>query len=230
MKNTVAVVLTVLAFSSSSATGAMGADWPCFRGPNHDGISAEAITWPKGGPKQVWKINVGIGHSAVSVAGDRAYTMGNNNDTDTIFSLDVATGKVVWKYSYPCNEKVGIKDYDGPFATPTVGNGVVYTLSRKGDLFALDAENGKLIWGRNIVRDDGAKPPTFGGFAGSPLLLGNKLILNASPGGMALDAKTGKTLWKSGVGTGGHSSPVPFPIRQKTYLAIPPPPTLPLPH
>ena len=118
----------------------MGADWPSFRGPTHDGKSAEAITWPKDGPKQLWKINVGIGHSAVSVVGDRAYTMGNTNDTDTVFSIDVATGKVVWTHSYPCNEKVGIKDYDGPFATPTVANGVVYTLSRKGDVFALNAK------------------------------------------------------------------------------------------
>ena len=131
MKYTVAVaVTTVLVFGSS--TRMMGADWPSFRGPTHDGISAEAIAWPKGGPKQVWKINVGIGHSAVSVVGDRAYTMGNTNDTDTVFSIDVATGKAVWTHSYPCNEKVGIKDYDGPFATPTVANGVVYTLSRKG--------------------------------------------------------------------------------------------------
>ena len=78
-----------------------GADWPSFRGPTHDGKSAEAITWPKDGPKQIWKINVGIGHSAVSVVGDRAYTMGNTNDTDTVFSIDVATGKVIWTHSYP---------------------------------------------------------------------------------------------------------------------------------
>jgi len=38
--------------------------------------------------------------------------MGNTNDTDTVFSIDVKTGKVVWTHSYPCNEKVGIKDYD----------------------------------------------------------------------------------------------------------------------
>ena len=64
------------------------------------------------------------------------------------------------------------------------------------------------------------RPPGFGGLAGSPLILGDKLILNGSPGGMALDAKTGKTLWKSGDGPGGHASPVPLQIRQKTYLAI----------
>ena len=67
IKNSVAIVLAgVFAFGSFSATKIMGADWPCFRGPNHNGISTEAISWPKGDPKQVWKINVGIGHSAVS--------------------------------------------------------------------------------------------------------------------------------------------------------------------
>jgi len=37
---------------------AVAADWPSFRGPNHDGKSAETITWPKTGPKQLWKINL----------------------------------------------------------------------------------------------------------------------------------------------------------------------------
>jgi outer membrane protein assembly factor BamB len=212
------VLMTVLAFGSS--TRMMGADWPSFRGPTHDGKSAEALAWPKEGPKQLWKINVGIGHSAVSVVGDRAYTMGNTNDTDTVFSIDVATGKVVWTHSYPCAEKVGIKDYDGPFATPTVANGVVYTLSRKGDVFALNAKDGKVIWARNIVKEDDVRPPGFGGLAGSPLILGDKVILNGSPGGMALDVKTGKTLWKSGMGPGGHATAVPMQIGGKTHLAI----------
>ena len=65
--------------------------------------------WPKDGPKQLWKINVGIGHSALSVVGARAFTMGNTDDIDTVFSIDIATGKIVWEHSYPCNEKVGIK-------------------------------------------------------------------------------------------------------------------------
>jgi hypothetical protein len=34
--------------------------------------------------------------------------------------------------------------------------------------------------------------------SGSPLALGDELILTPRPGGMALDRKTGKTLWKSG--------------------------------
>jgi outer membrane protein assembly factor BamB len=46
------------------------------------------------------------------------------------------------------------------------------------------------------------------------------LILNGSPGGMALDLKTGKTLWKSGKGPGGHATPVPLQIGKKTHLAL----------
>ena len=81
-KNTIAVIVAST-LALGSVTTLMGADWPSFRGPNHDGRSPETITWPKDGPKQLWKINVGIGHSAVSVVGDRAYTMGNTDDIDT---------------------------------------------------------------------------------------------------------------------------------------------------
>src|SRR6267378_1710093 len=75
--NVVAMVTGIFAVGSFSATRMMGADWPCFRGPNHDGISTEAIVWPKSGPRPVWKINVGIGHSALAVVEDRAYTIGD---------------------------------------------------------------------------------------------------------------------------------------------------------
>jgi outer membrane protein assembly factor BamB len=219
-----ACLAVVLAAMTSARL--LAADWPAFRGPTHDGISTERLVWPRNGPKEKWRINVGIGHSAVSVVGKRAYTMGNANETDTVYSIDIDTGKVVWTHSYPCNEKVGIKDYDGPFATPAVADGVVYTLSRKGDLFALDAKRGTVIWQRNIVQQDDVRPPGFGGLAGSPLVLGEKLIVNGSSGGMALDRKTGKPLWKSGTGSGGHATPVPMRIAGRTYLAIHGPRTL----
>ena len=219
--NPLSKVLVVAAMLLPGVSAVLrGADWPSFRGPSQNGISSEAIAWPKAGPRQIWKINVGIGHSAVSVVGNRAYTMGNANETDTVYAIDVDTGRIVWTHSYPCNEKVGIKDYDGPFATPAVAGGVVYTVSRKGDVFALDADDGTVIWQRNLVKEDDVRPPRFGGLAGSPLVLGDQLILNASPGGMALDRKTGKTLWKSGAGQAGYASPVPITVNGKRHLAI----------
>jgi outer membrane protein assembly factor BamB len=204
----------------SAITPAGGADWPWFRGIHHDGKSTEDIVWPKTGPKKIWSLNVGIGHSALSVAGNMAFTMGNTDATDTVVAIDVSTGKIVWKYSYPCNEKVGIKNYDGPFATPSVADGVVYTVSRKGDVFAFKAKDGTILWTRNIIQEDEVKTNRFGGLAGSPLVFGDKLILNAISGGMALDRKTGKTLWKSGYGSAGYATPVPLRIDGKDYLAI----------
>jgi hypothetical protein len=38
----------------------------------------------QGWSKTAVEINVGIGHSALSIVGDRAYTKGNTNDTDTV--------------------------------------------------------------------------------------------------------------------------------------------------
>ena len=113
---------------------ARAADWPRYRGPNLDGISTEtgwSVDWPATGPKQLWKTNVGIGFSSISVADGRAYTMGNRDNQDTVYCFDAASGQVLWKHSYP--SKLDPKYYDGgPSATPTIDAGRVYTLSKEG--------------------------------------------------------------------------------------------------
>ena len=67
--------LSLLALMST----ALADDWPCFRGPNHDGISREKgwlTAWPETGLKRVWKAQVGTGFSSVSVAKGLVFTMG----------------------------------------------------------------------------------------------------------------------------------------------------------
>jgi hypothetical protein len=55
------------------------ADWPQYRGPNRDGISAETgllQQWPEGGPPLRWiYTNAGIGYSGPAVVGQRLYTI-----------------------------------------------------------------------------------------------------------------------------------------------------------
>src|SRR5439155_1488130 len=94
-------------------------------------------------------------------------------------------------------------------ATPTVDGDTVYSFSRKGHVFALDAGTGKVLWSRNVHDDSGLKIPEWG-FSGSPLVEGKSLIINAGPAGMALDAATGRVIWSSGKESAGYSSPVPF--------------------
>jgi outer membrane protein assembly factor BamB len=123
---------------------ASGADWPQWRGPNRDGKSSEEIKWPDGGPKVIWKASVGTGFSSVSVSQGRIYTMGNADEKDTIWCLDARTGKPIWQHSY--DAALNPQYYEGgPGSTPTVHGNKVFTISKWGDVFCLDAVKGTVL-------------------------------------------------------------------------------------
>ena len=56
-------------------------DWPQWQGADRTNMSKEKgllQDWPKGGPKQLWKISgLGAGFSTPSIAAGRIFTMGN---------------------------------------------------------------------------------------------------------------------------------------------------------
>jgi outer membrane protein assembly factor BamB len=189
-------------------------DWPGWRGPSRNGISPETglnWSWSSTGPKTLWTSSVGKGYSSVAVSSGRVYTMGNSNNVDTIFCMDAATGQVIWKHAYEC--PLDPLSYEGgPSSTPAVDGNRLYTLSKAGHLFCLDTQNGSMIWSNKFE-----SPPTtsqdykvWWGYAGSPLIANNHLVLAIGTAGLALDKQTGKTVWDNGPGRPGYSSPVPF--------------------
>jgi FOG: WD40-like repeat len=202
----------------STKVEALEYDWTRWRGPEGTGISEETDWNPSalnGGAKILWKVNVGNGYSCFAIKGDYLYTMGNDGKEDTVTCLEAETGRVVWDYSYTCTTG----GYPGPRATPYIDDGKVYTLSRVGDLFCLDASNGKVIWSKNITREFGARPPNWH-FAGSPVIDGDLLILNACTSGIALNKKNGRKVWASKAGTGGYAAPVLFDYGGRRLAAI----------
>ena len=57
---TASALVTLLSLSFAAAAG----DWPDYRGPGRSAVSAETgwrTDWPEGGPKRLWKVNVGNG-------------------------------------------------------------------------------------------------------------------------------------------------------------------------
>src|ERR1041385_7047606 len=182
--------------SSLISSSAIAEDWPNFRGPDHNGISKEtgwAAQWPAGGPKILWKAKVGIGFASFAVGDGRACTVGNKDDTDTVFCFDANTGAVVWKFSHP--SKLDPKFYEGgPSATPTVDGDRVYTFSKRGVLHCLGAAKGDVIWSKDLMKELNAEMPTWG-FASSVYIEGDLAIVNAGSAGAALDKKTGKVVW-----------------------------------
>ncbi|MEO8428987.1 MAG: PQQ-binding-like beta-propeller repeat protein [Verrucomicrobiota bacterium] len=196
-------------------------DWFRWRGPNLDGISTEkswSTAWAKEGPKQLWRASVGTGFSSVSVSKGRVFTLGNQNETDTVYCIDANTGASGWTNSYPC--PLDPQYYEGgPHSTPAVDGDFVYTLSKRGHLFCFEAANGKIVWQTNLLEQLGVIKPRWG-FAGSPLVEGNLLLLNVGNAGTAVDKKTGKLVWTSGKEPAGYSTPMPMTVGGQRCVLI----------
>ncbi len=217
----VAIAAATVTFPLLTAGRAGAADWPNWRGPNHNGISDEKgwmEAWLKKEPEVLWEKSVGVGYSSVAVVDDRVYTMGNDGRSDTIWCLNADTGEEIWKKSYSC-PKATKGGYPGPRATPTVDGKYVFTVSHIGQVFCLNAESGEVVWKKNVQKELRAVIPQWG-FAGSPRVTGKLVILNIGSAGVALDKASGKIVWKTGGGLAGYATAVPFELGRRKYAAI----------
>src|SRR5687767_11362833 len=184
-------------------------DWPRFRGPRGNGASAESALPVKWGPNEniAWKIELpGPGSSSPIVGGDRVFvTCFTGKEAKDIvrhvMCFDRAGGKMLWQNSYAAPQPEN--DYSKHllqhgFATSTpVSDGArVYVHFGRDGVRAFDL-NGKLVWHEST----GKIISTFGSGA-TPLLFGDKLIVNATVelgALLALDKNTGKRVWKASI-------------------------------
>src|SRR5512136_2323624 len=88
------------------AISAAAGEWPQFRGPERNNISTETglyRTWPKGGPKVLWKTPVCEGYAGAAIKDGRVYL----NDYDAqkkehlIRCISLADGKDIWSKGFP---------------------------------------------------------------------------------------------------------------------------------
>ena len=206
------------------AVGQSAANWPQWRGPNRDGISKETgllKQWPAEGPPVVWKASgAGSGYSSFSISNGKLYTMGLRGDREFVVAFDIATGKEAWATAHGSafhNDRG-----NGPRGTPTVDGDRLYALGGAGDLSALDARTGKLIWSKNILKEFGGSNIRWG-ISESPLVMGNKLLVNAGgPGAsiVALNKSDGSVIWKSQSDESGYSSAVPLEVNGGTQVVF----------
>ncbi len=212
----------------AAVAGAVGSafagDWPCWRGPTRDGISSETgLNWKPGANRLpvLWRASVGKGFSSVAVAGGRAVTMGNEQDVDTVWCFDAATGAALWKYSYAC-ELQPLSYEGGPGSTPAIAEGRVYTFSKSGDLLSFDLADGRVVWRKKFELWPWRKGDwkNTWRYAGSPLVQDGRLYLSLGEAGAAFDAADGTALWQSEAGHPGYSSPVPFRAGDVPALAF----------
>ncbi|HEU4769798.1 MAG TPA: PQQ-binding-like beta-propeller repeat protein [Pyrinomonadaceae bacterium] len=223
MKSTRVLLFLLLTATVSSAQSANNANWPQWRGPNRDGISKETgllKQWPAEGPSLVWKASgAGNGYSSFSIANGRLYTMGMRGAKEFVIAFDVATGKEAWATAQPNTAFENDRGH-GPRGTPTVDGDRVYALGGNGDLSALDARTGKTVWSKNILKEFGGSQIRWG-ISESPLIVGDKVLVNAGgPGAsvVALNKKDGAVIWKSQSDGAGYSSGIPLQVNGGTQV------------
>ena len=194
--------------SPSTAAVETEADWPGFRGPDRNskvpGVRIET-DWTASPPVELWHRPVGPGWSSFAVRGDVFYTQEQRGDDEVVAAYNVATGEPVWKH----RDAVRFWESNagaGPRATPTLSAGRVYTFGATGILNVLDADDGTVVWARDVATDTDTKVP-YWGFAGSPLVVDDVVIVAAAGTMVAYDLATGDPRWTGPAGGDGYSSP-----------------------
>ncbi len=191
-------------------------EWPGWRGPKRDGTvpAAQApANWPESFTPS-WRVEVGEGYSSPVVSAGRVFVHGRRGDLEVVTAFDLASGARLWRHDYPARfvqNTIVPTALPGPFATPAVDGGRVFTLGAGGILSSWDAASGDLLW-RNDYSASVQVAGLFCGTAASPLVDAGRLIVQvgSDPAGgrvLALDPATGTEIWAwRGVGP-GYASP-----------------------
>ncbi len=227
------IILSSVVFPAFASVNVKAGDWPQILGPHRNGVAdAEQIAdaWPAGGPKTLWQHDAGSGFAGVAVSKGAAVLFHRVGEQELAEGLDARTGKQIWKAAFPANYSPLYTEDDGPRAVPVIAGNRVYLYNASGYLRCLDFKTGKILWKRDTYEDFNSKkefhgepPQGYFGFASSPLVEGNKVILNVGgdtqdSGIVAFAADTGETVWKATNERASYSSPVAVTVEGVRHL------------
>ncbi len=200
------------AVAAALACAANAADWPQYRGPDHNGASSEKIltAWPATGLRQIWKEPMTDGFSAITLGGGKAFTLEaralNGPKQEVCVALDANNGHELWatplglaKYDGGGDSGAAGNDGgDGPRSTPSFDSGKVYAYSALMVLKCMDATSGKPVWSADILKDHAGHNIHWQS-AASPLVEGDLVFVAGGGPGQALlafDKNNGHVVWK----------------------------------
>ncbi len=195
-----AVVLLLSAFTAQAEKGQ--AHWPDWRGPSADGRS-DATGLPLKWSEEnniVWKTPIhDLGYSTPVVWGDQVWLTTATKDGQTLYAVcvDFKTGEVIHDVAVLQPEEPQRINPNNSYATPsaTVEEGRVYVHYGTHGTACLDTETGEVLWRRSDLNCNHLQGPVA-----SPLLYEDLLIVCLEGVDVqffvALDKKTGKTVWR----------------------------------
>jgi outer membrane protein assembly factor BamB len=191
----------MVGFLTSSAWGTQ--NWPEFRGPTKDGHSEAtdlALTWSET-ENVKWKAPIhDRGWSTPVVWGDQVWMTTAPKNGRQMFAVCVSykTGKVLHDVKIFENKKpAGISSmnsYASP--SPLIEAGRLYVNFGTYGTACVDTKTGEILWQRRDLNCDHGEGP-----GSSPVLFGDLVIIPLDGEDIqyivALNKKTGKTVWKT---------------------------------
>lgn len=218
-------VLLVAAMLATIAKprAADAADWPQLLGENRNGQLAEGALpaeFPKGKLTPKFTYALGAGFAGPAVAGNRVLVFHRVDDEERLESLDARTGEVQWTASFPADYRGGYSSDTGPRCVPLVHDRRVFVFGASGHAHAVALEDGRKLWTRTLAKDYKA-PEGYFGHGASPLVAGDKLLINLGgrerAGIVALSLDTGRTVWKATDEQVSYASPIRAELHGKAY-------------
>lgn len=205
------VAALVLASCLAPRPAAAG-DWPQILGPHRNGkADGERLEpWAESRLGVLWQRDVGSGFAGVAVVGSRLVLFHRIGNELVAEMLEAATGKPQWKTTFTTNYRSSISPDNGPRCVPLVHEGRVYLFGPAGLLACVTLDAGRKVWQRQVYREFAA-PEGYFGAGSSPIVEGNKLLLNVGgrngAGLVAFRLADGKTAWTATDEAASYSSP-----------------------
>lgn len=195
------MIVPVVAFGAFLFSAAEGGDWwPQFRGPNGSGVAAEGVRYPaEFGPTRnvVWRTALPSGVSSPCIWKDRIFLTGYDKKATKLETLCLGRGdgKILWRQPAPTAKIERVHRVSSPAApTPATDGERVYVYFGSYGLLCYDFD-GKEVWKHALPVPDARY-----GSGTSPVLAGDRLFLfclGKESYLLAVDARTGKELWKN---------------------------------
>lgn len=226
-----APVLIALASGRAMDAQAAPGEWRQWGGPTRNfriTSSGIARTWPESGPRQLWRRALGEGYSAILADGDTLVTMYRRGDNEIVVGLDTATGKTKWEHAYsaPLTHDgyfdVWLKSAGpGPYSTPLIADGTVFSVGVTGKFHALDVRTGAVRWSHDLVAL--FKLTDYNAFASSPLAYEDNVILplgGSQHGVVAFKRTTGAIAWRGEPFALAPGSPIVVGVDGRPELVV----------
>ena len=206
------------------------ADWPHLLGPAHNGTTPESgllRKFPTEGLHAIWEMPLGSGMGGPAIVGGHVVVFHRLGDKETVECHDAATGKAQWKFDYAAPYQPRYGGGSGPRTSPVISDGRVFTFGVSGRLHCLDLASGKLVWEHDCAHEYAMKPAFFG-FGSTPLVMGNRVIvqiggvIDGKPvNSVAFDTTTGKLLWAAAHEWGAsYASSVPARLHGRDCVLV----------